>query len=175
MHKALGELEVLENKKIDIRQMQDKITYFLHNRGVTPEMRLGSRGTSFVVKTKESEIVITLGEAWVGYEFSVNKVVLGMSVGITHDTDLYPLEGDTIDWAKEIFSEAFECLKALLEKRIYIGRSDGDPILAVPTPGSGYQLKRYIKKKRWWQFDSMTTSSLTAEEFKSRTGLRPVA
>lgn len=124
--------------QISIEKLKDQLLRLLANYHVDPVVGQDKhgRGTTYEIKTKEAQLVVTLGDEWIGYELKINPVATEPSkqgMRAFEDTDLSPLGGKNLEISMEIFHETLACLRALLEGEIFVGIDDKrKTILAIP-------------------------------------------
>lgn len=91
------------------------------------------------LETSNYKLAIEVTDKWLGYNFTLNKNVLGVELSSWADTDNYALDFDT-NFTREISNTIITFLTALLGDKIYIGKKDGRAILAIPTGDDRYEL-----------------------------------
>lgn len=104
-----------------------------------------------------TKLVILISPKWLGYKLNVDPEILGRTIGIQNDTDLYPLDFN-IDHTKEIGEEILNVLKACINGKIYIGNKDNKYYLAVPMHDDTYKLiisKKYSSTEKMILYEEL--------------------
>ncbi|MET1033301.1 MAG: hypothetical protein ABWX94_02275 [Candidatus Saccharimonadales bacterium] len=159
--------------QINIEKLKDQLLRLLANYHVDPVIGQNkhSRGATYEIKTKEAQLVVTLGDEWIGYELEINPDTTEYNkhgMRAFEDTDLYPLGGKNLEISMEIFHETLTCLRALLDGEIFIGIDEKHKtILAIPINSTD------SKVRRSGRFMS-TYEILTKKEVSAMSGLRKV-
>lgn len=109
------------------------------------------------LKTSQYSLNIKITDSWVGYEFILDKRMLGVTMTSWEDTDNYALDFN-IDVTQEIFDDTICFIRNLLSNKIYIGTKEKRAILAVPESNGSYLLsyspRFYFFTKREWKTSS---------------------
>lgn len=129
-----------ENDKFDVSGLDNEIELYIRKHKLNADVGKTSKGTIYRVMTNQASLEIVIGNKWIGYDFQINKPVLGKSVGVSEDTDNYPLGGEYAESSYAIFNSALACLRGLVEGKIYIGKVNDKITLAIPVDEDNYKV-----------------------------------
>ena len=130
-----------------------ELEVFLKEHDIRPHISIDrqGRGETYTLKTKQAVMSITVGDRWLGYVLSINKDVYGQSIDSALDTDNYTLGGDNERFSLEVFAEILRCTQALVDSKIYAGKTRGRTLLAIPRSDEDYLLisrRRFTSSKK---------------------------
>lgn len=131
--------------KFGISKLQRDVEQTLEDSRLRFTVKESPKLNSYFVKTKEAVLKIDIGFNWIGYDLEIPKSVLGKEIGAITDTDNYPLRGKYEGISIEIANEVINCLRGLIEGKIYIGIHSGKPFLAVPIYKKRYRVTIFGK------------------------------
>jgi hypothetical protein len=136
-------------RKVNIPQFQKEVLAIINaNSKKITHLDVNEDQSVITFLGKNYSCTIKLNDKWIGYDLDINTPKGMVGCGMSHDTDIYPIYGDTNEEiALEIYDDLLAMVKAILNSHVYYTSSEMVSYTARKNDTGTYSVNFWERKR----------------------------